>query len=50
MDNWDKMIEIIRTYGISAEDLLGLITDWHGTQILSDDFMDNLQDCEGYGL
>lgn len=47
MNNYKKFEQLIEEYGLSAEEVLKLLTDWHGTQILSDDFMENLRECEG---
>lgn len=48
MDNYNDFCDIIERYELSGEQVLDIITDWHGTQIISDDFMENLKDCEGY--
>ena len=48
MDNWNEMERIIEHYNLSGMDVLRLLTDWHGTCLLSNDFMENLRDCEGY--
>lgn len=48
MENWDEMVRIIKKYDLDGEDVLRLLTDWHGTDLLADDFMENLHDCEGY--
>ena len=45
-DNWDTMMEIINDYGFTAEDMLRLLTDWHGMYLLDQSFMENLINCE----
>lgn len=47
-DNYNTFVEIINDYNLSGEDVLQLLTDYHGTQLLDRDFMENLIDCEGY--
>ena len=43
-ERWDKMIEIIENNNMSAEDVLRLLTDWHGMQIITDEFIEELQE------
>lgn len=45
-ENYETMLDIIRDNGLSGEDVLQLLTDWHGLDLLSQDFMENLIDCE----
>ena len=45
-ENYETLIEIISDYGLSAEDVLIYLTDWHGLSLLSESFMENLIDCE----
>lgn len=42
--NYSILLEAIKTNGISAEDLLDAFTNWHGLQLLDDDFMKFLED------
>lgn len=42
--NYNTLLEAIKTNNISAEDLLDAFTNWHGLQLLSDDFMEFLRD------
>lgn len=42
--NYSILLEAIKTNGISAEDLLDAFTNWHGLQLLDDDFMEFLED------
>ena len=42
--NYRILLEAIKTSGISAEDLLDAFTNWHGLQLLDDDFMEFLED------
>jgi len=48
MDNWNEMMGIIERYNLSAEDVLRLLTDWNGSSIIDDSFMENLREVEGY--
>lgn len=50
MDNYNTFVEIIKTYALTGEEVLQLITDWHGLQLLTDEFMDNLKEVEGYEI
>lgn len=45
-ENYTTMETIIADYGLSGEDVLRYLTDWHGLQLLDKDFMDNLINCE----
>ena len=45
-DNWSTMMQIIEDTGADAETVLRWITNWHGTQLLNRDFMENLVNCE----
>lgn len=45
-DNYSTMEEIIEDYKLSAIDVLDYLTNYHGLQLLSEDFMQNLIDCE----
>ena len=42
--NYSILLEAIKTSDISAEDLLDAFTNWHGLQLLDDDFMKFLED------
>lgn len=42
--NYSILLEAIKTNGISAEDLLDAFTNWHGLQLLDDDFIGFLED------
>lgn len=42
--NYETLSEVIKTNNISAEELLDAFTNWHGLQILSDDFMEFLEE------
>jgi len=48
MENWNEMERIINEYNLSGIEVLQLLFDWHGAELLSDEFMENLKDCEGY--
>ena len=49
-ENYNILEEIIETYELTGEDVLRIITDWHGLEILTDEFIDNLKDVEGYEI
>lgn len=42
--NYETLLEAIKENGISAEELLGAFTNWHGLQLIDDDFMEFLKD------
>lgn len=42
--NYETLSEAIKENGISAEELLDAFTNWHGMQILSDDFMEFMEE------
>lgn len=44
--NYETLLEAIRTNSISAEELLNAFTNWHGLQLIDDDFMEFLEDEE----
>lgn len=44
--NYETMERIISDYGLSGEDVLNYLTDWHGISLLSESFIQNLIDCE----
>ena len=48
--NYDKMEKCIEDMNLSGKEVLDAITDWHGLQILSDELIENLRDCEGWQL
>ncbi len=50
MNNYEKMEKIINEYNLSGENVLRILIDWHGTDIINDDFMENLSDCEVYSI
>lgn len=45
--NYETLLEVIKANNISAEELLDAFTNWHGLQLIDDDFMEFLED-EGY--
>jgi hypothetical protein len=45
-ENYSTMEEIINDYNLSGIDVLNYLVDWHGLDLLSKDFMENLIDCE----
>lgn len=49
-ENYNILEEIIETYELTGEDVLRIITDWHGLEILTDEFIDNLKYVEGYEM
>ena len=46
--NYSSLCEIINERGLSGVDVLDLLTDWHGLQLCSREFCENLRDCEGF--
>ena len=42
--NYSILLEAIKTRNIGAEDLLDAFTNWHGLQLIDDDFMEFLED------
>lgn len=44
--NYETFIEMINDNGWSGEDVLNYLTDWHGLSLMSEDFIQNLIDCE----
>ena len=44
--NWNTMEEIIDDLNLDAKEILRYLVDYHGLQLLSYDFMENLIDCE----
>ena len=48
--NYDKMEKCIEDMNLSGKEVLDAITDWHGLQILSDWFIENLRYCEGWQI
>lgn len=42
--NYNILLEAIKINNISAEDLLDAFTNWHGLQLLDDDFIELLKD------
>ena len=44
--NYETFMEMISDYGWSAEDVLIYLTDWHGLSLMSEEFIQNLIDCE----
>ena len=48
--NYEKMVEIIVIHNLSGDDVLQLFTDYHGLQLMSDDFLENTMNCEGYSI
>lgn len=44
--NYSTLLEAIETNNISAEELLNAFTNWHGLQLIDDDFIEFLEDEE----
>lgn len=45
-DNYATMEDIINDTGADGIQVLNWLTDWHGLDLLDEDFMQNLIDCE----
>ena len=43
-NNYDKMFDIIRSNNLSSEEVLQLFTNWHGTQLLTNDFFEFIEE------
>lgn len=50
MENYNKLLAYIEETGMTAEELLNALTDWHGMSIISDEFIENARDCEGWNI
>lgn len=48
--NFERIMEYVEEAGVSAEELLRALVDWNGTSIISDEFIENLRDCEGWEI
>lgn len=48
LKNYNTLSEMIEQNNLSGTKVLDLFTDYFGLQLCSKDFMENLQDCEGY--
>lgn len=44
MDNYEKVCEVLEERNMTGVEFLDVITNWLGTQILDDDFMEFLED------
>lgn len=44
--NYETLLEAIKINNIGAEELLNAFTNWHGLQLIDDDFMEFLEDEE----
>lgn len=48
--NYDYFCDLIDAYNLSGEDVLRLLTAYHGLKLISDDFIENLTTVEEYVL
>lgn len=48
LENYNALSEMIESNNLSRTEVLDLFTDYFGLQLCSKDFMENLQDVEGY--
>lgn len=48
LENYNALSEMIESNNLSGTEVLDLFTDYFGLQLCSKDFMENLQDVEGY--
>lgn len=48
LENYNALSEMIKSNNLSGTEVLDLFTDYFGLQLCSKDFMENLQDVEGY--
>lgn len=44
--NYETFMKMISDNGWSGEDVLNYLTDWHGLQLMSEEFIQNIIDCE----
>ena len=49
-ENMLLLSEIIEEYGLTGEQVLDIFTNWHGTQLCTQEFLENIMKCEGYEL
>lgn len=47
MDNTTKFWEAMENNNMTAEDVANLFVNWHGTQLITNDFLENVAN-EGY--
>ena len=50
MDNYERLVDYIECVGLTAVELLNALVDWNGTDIISDAFIDNQRNCEGWHI
>jgi hypothetical protein len=48
VDNYEKLVNYIESSGLTAVELLNALVDWNGIDIISDEFIDNQRNCEGW--
>lgn len=41
-ENQETFSRLIEDYGMNGQDVLEILIAWHGTQLMSEEFMDNL--------
>lgn len=49
-NNYNILSDLIERENLTGIDVLDILTDYHGLQLLTKDFMENLRDCEDYDL
>ncbi len=47
-EKYDGILEFIEEHGLTGEEVAILFIDWHGTQLINEDFVTELE--ESYGL
>lgn len=48
--NYDMVSDYIEEHSLSGIEVLNALVDWHGTEILSDEFIENQIQCEGWEM
>ena len=41
-ENLETFSKLIEDYGMDGQDVLNILIAWHGTKLMSEEFMDNL--------
>ena len=50
INNSEVLFELIQEENLTGEDVYRMFVNWHGAQLCTKDFMEDLRDCEGYNL
>ena len=44
--NYETFMEMIEDLNMTPQEVLDYLVNWHGLQLLSEDFIQNMIDCE----